>query len=149
MAICVRKANYQRYKTKYVTSRNYSRYHHSDMQNKLKNKDFSLVLNSCNVNTAVENLTTILNEIFDEYAPVTKKRLSGKPTPWLNIGIKQHMDRRDKLLRKARKSNSGHDWKLYKKLKTFCNNALRKSKRNYYRGLLNENRLNSSVSGNR
>ena len=46
MAICVRKANYQRYKTKYVTSRNYSRYDHSDMQNKLKNKDFSLVLNS-------------------------------------------------------------------------------------------------------
>ena len=138
MAICVRKANYQRYKTKYVTSRNYSRYDHSDMQNKLKNKDFSLVLNSCNVNTAAENFTTILNEIFDEYAPVTKKRLSGKPTPWLNIGIKQHMDRRDKLLRKARKSNSGHDWKLYKKLKTFCNNALRKSKRNYYHGLLNK-----------
>ena len=52
------------------------------------------------------------------------------------------MDRRDKLLRKARKSNSKRYWKLYKKLKTFCNNAVRKSKRNYYHRILNENRLN-------
>ena len=82
------------------------------------------------------------NEIFDEYAPLTKKRLSRKPTLWLNIEIKQHINRRDKLLRKVWKSNSEHDWKSYKKLKTFCNNVLWKSKRNYYYGLLNENRLN-------
>ena len=52
------------------------------------------------------------------------------------------MDRRDKILRKARKSKSETDWKMYKKLKNFCNNRLRTARKNYHRNMLNKNRLN-------
>ena len=52
------------------------------------------------------------------------------------------MDRRDKVLRKARKSKSDTDWQLYKNLRKFCNNRLKSARKNYHRNLLNESRMN-------
>ena len=52
------------------------------------------------------------------------------------------MDRRDKVLRKARKPKSDNDWMLYKRLRNFCNNRLKTARKNYHRNMLNEIRLN-------
>lgn len=60
----------------------------------------------------------------------------------MDVDIKRDMNRRDKVLRKARKSGSDADWRLYKKLRNFCNNRLRTARRNYHRNMLNEHRLN-------
>jgi len=143
MVICIRKQNHTKYKEKYVTSRNYSRYNQNELKTDLKNTDFSTVINSKNVNEAVERFTKIMNDIFNRHAPLVKKRVKGKPTPWLDITLKRHMDRRDKILRKARNTKSETDWNLYKKLRNFCNNRIRSARKNYHRNMLNENRLNA------
>ena len=93
-------------------------------------------------NNALSLFTHILTETFNRNAPMVRKRVKGKPSPWIDETIRPHMDRRDKLLRKARKSNSTDDWNLYKQLRNFCTNLLRLAKRRYHHNLLHENRLN-------
>ena len=70
MVICARKINHLRYKAKYITSRNYSRYNPIDLQRDMRNTDF----------TGVLELTDVDN-VFDKHAPIGKKRTKGKPSP--------------------------------------------------------------------
>lgn len=77
MVICVRKLNHMKYKTRYVTSRNYTKYDPGQLQRDLKNTDFSDVFNENNVQKATENFTNILTNVFQRHAPIVKKRHKG------------------------------------------------------------------------
>ena len=50
------------------------------------------------------------------------------------------MNTRDKVLRKARKTNKESDWSSYKKIKNLCNNKVKQTKQKYQKDLLFENR---------
>ena len=52
------------------------------------------------------------------------------------------MVRRDRILRKPRKTNREGDWNLYKKLRNSCNNKMKYAKREYQKDFLNENLSN-------
>ena len=69
-----------------------------------------------------------------------KKRVKGKPTQWLDRDLKYDMDRHDKVLPKARKTKSNNEY-IYRKLRNYCNNKLRKARKNHYRNMLNESKL--------
>ena len=58
---------------------------------------------------------------------------------WLNEHLKSEMRRRDKLLRKARKTQNEIDWSNYKRKRNSVNNQLKSAKNNYYMDLLEEN----------
>ena len=49
------------------------------------------------------------------------------------------MNTRDKVKRKARKTKSEEDWRLYKYWRNKCNNKLKKAKCEYHKNLLEEN----------
>ena len=95
-----------------------------------------------NVNQAVEFLQSNLKNLFDKHAPLIEKRVRGKPCEWLSENIKSQMNRRDMLLRRARRlKNDQQSWTDYRLLRNRCTSALRKAKANYHRNLLEENRL--------
>ena len=50
------------------------------------------------------------------------------------------MNTRDKVLRKARKTNKECGWSSYKRLKNLCNNKVKQAKQKYQKDLLLENR---------
>ena len=106
MVVCVQKINHLRYKAKYITSRNYSRYNPIDLQREMRNTDFPAIMELTNVDNAVTLFTNILSNVFDKPTPIVKKRTKGKPSPWLDADIKRDMDYHDNVLRKARKNNS-------------------------------------------
>ena len=58
---------------------------------------------------------------------------------WLNEHLKSEMRQRDKLLRKARKTQNEIDWSNYKRKRNSVNNQLKSAKNNYYMDLLEEN----------
>jgi len=72
-----------------------------------------------------------------------RRRVKGQKCPWLTVELKRKMNNRDKVLRKARKSNSTADWNLYKNLRNACNNQLRKEKTTYHQRLLRESSPNT------
>ena len=82
----------------------------------------------------------MLLNVLDIHAPFTSKKVKGKPSPWLDAEVKQHMNARDKLLRKAQKSKLEPDWNAYRKHKNFVTNLIKRTKRNFLKNKLEESR---------
>ena len=49
-------------------------------------------------------MKSILKDAIDRHAPFVTKCVKGKKLPWMSKEIKRHMNIRDQLYRKARKS---------------------------------------------
>ena len=60
-------------------------------------------------------MKTILNNIFENAAPLTLKRIRGKPCEWLNPEISREMNKRDHLRRKHCKSKNPSDKEAFRK----------------------------------
>ena len=54
--------------------------------------------------------------------------------------MKQKMNEKERLLRKARRTKTTEDWDRFKTSRNQCNNHLRKAKQQYHQNLLTENR---------
>ena len=53
--------------------------------------------------------------IVDKHAPLKRKRIRNKKSPWLNVEIKKSMMARDKLKSIAIKTKNSEDWQNYTK----------------------------------
>ena len=82
---------------------------------------------------------SILVETLDRHAPFITKRVKGKSLPWLTIEVKRHMNVRDQLKRKAKKSGKQSDWIAYNRKINFVNNEIKRAKRSYFNTELQEN----------
>ena len=88
---------------------------------------------------ALKNLMSILVETLNRHAPFITKRVKGKPSPWLTIEIKRHMNVRDQLKCKAKKSGKQSDWIAYNRKGNFVNNKIKRAKRSYFNTESQEN----------
>ena len=139
---CTRKINAQRFPSKTIQCRDYSNYDSDLLINDIGKINWEPIYDSNDVNDAVQYLTNELNNVFNIHAPLIKKRVRGKPCPWIDDSIKREMNKRDSLLRRARSLNNELSWNDYKKQRNKCTNLVRKAKATYTRNLLNDNRLN-------
>ena len=71
--------------------------------------------------------------VINKHAPLKKKRIRNKKSPWLNAGIKRSMIERDKLKSTAIRTNFSEDWSNYKKPKNRVNNKIKETKTQYYK----------------
>jgi hypothetical protein len=136
------KNNHTKTASREITSRKYRNYDPSMYTNDLKSHDWSPIYVSSDVNRAWDFFKDILLKTINIHAPMVKKRIKGKRCPWLTGDIRTQMSDRDKILRKARKSNNVSDWLIYKQLKNRCNNTVKHAKRKYTNNLLSENSKN-------
>ena len=67
------------------------------------------------------------------------KKVKGRLCPWITTKVKQEMNIRDKLLRKARRTNAENDWSKYKRQRNSVTSLVKKVKNNHFRDLLREN----------
>ena len=142
MIMCVRKMNNIKFKSQTISFRDFSKYDVNQINNELLNTDFSLVYNTLSVNEAYNNLSSILLNVLNKHAPFVSKRIKGKVSPWLTGDVKQAMNNRDQLLRKAQKSNSDDDWNAYRRMKNFVTNLVTRAKRTFFKESLQESRSN-------
>ena len=138
--MCVRKINFHKTPFRTIKCRDYSKYNHRDLARDVENYDWSPVDTANNVNTAWDYLNQALTYIVNQHAPLITKRVKGRQCPWLSHKVKTIMNTRDKILRKARKSNKECDWSMYKRLRNMCNNKVKQAKQKYHKDLLMENR---------
>jgi hypothetical protein len=112
------------------------------MNKELDAIDWSLLYSLKNVDVAVNLFNAKLKAIFDRHAPLTSKKVRGQQCPWISNEIRDQMNNRDYLLKRARRTKSPVDWDAYKSVRNACNITIRKSKQTHQRNLLSENRLN-------
>ena len=126
--MCVRKINHRKMSFRIITCRDYSKYNHTVLARDIENYDWDPVYTETNVNIALDYMEQGLTSIIDRHAHKVTKRVKGRKCPWLTYEIKTLMNARDKVLRKARKTNKECDWSNYKRLKNFCNNKVKQAK---------------------
>ena len=95
-------------------------------------------------NDVVDAWYKIFNGIIDEYLPLKQKRVKRKVQPkWFNAEILKGIKARDKLLKKARKSQAEGDWNAFKQAKNGVTHLIKITKQSYFRDKFNENKNNS------
>ena len=116
---CVRKVNSVKYESETIRCRDCKNY---DVNKELLNINWDGVYNSNSPNQGLNVMKSILKDTLDRHAPFVTKRVKGKKSPWMSKEIKRHMNIRDQLYRKARKSKNQLDWVSYKRKRNFVKN---------------------------
>ena len=140
----LRKLNHRKFSPKEVKFRDYFKYNIDTLVQQLTAVDWSIIYDCENVDNCAELLTDIVEKHFNENALVISKRVKGRLCPWLDADLKNRMNARDKMYRKASKSKNEEDWNRYKQLRNKCINELRYAKNRYYEVMLNENKADPS-----
>ena len=83
--------------------------------------------------------TCSLQLVFTTHAPYIEKRAKGALCPRLDIDAIKLMERPGQTSRKARKSKSNDDWKIYRTWRNKCNKKIQKAKSNHLKEALNDN----------
>ena len=125
--------NWQKYRSEIITCRDYSKYDVNAINTELLYADWDTVYNCRSANTAYKQFKEIILTTLDRFAPLIKKTVKGKPSPWLNEQVKRHMNARDQLLRKAQKSKKEADWRKYRQKRNFVKNEITRTKRHYFK----------------
>ena len=73
-----------------------------------------------------------------------RKRVRGRPAPWLTSSVTKLMNGRDQLLRKLRRTKSELDISKYRQIRNEVNIEIRKAESSYHKNLLKENSTSPS-----
>ena len=85
----------------------------------------------------------IFTDILDSHIPVKEKRVKKSAQPiWFTSEINEAMKKRDKLLKKARISESSADWATFKCAKNEVCNSIRNAKEKYFKNQFTEHKNN-------
>ena len=143
---CVRKLNHRSFNPKTIICRNYKNYSAEAMsENISSHEDYGQVLNEKNINICWNKLKGIITSCLDEIAPKITKRIRGQPSPWMSVEIKTHMNKRDILLRKSRKTKHPEDIVSFKRKRNQVNSLVKHAKKVYFKEQLE----NSAHDSNR
>lgn len=112
--------------------RNFKNFNVESFNDELERTPWRSVNNHCDPNLMWDCWKTMFLDIVDKHAPIKKKRIKNKKSPWLTASIKKSMINRDKLKSAAIKTNTAEDWLNYKNLKNRLNNEIKKTKTRYY-----------------
>ena len=136
---CARKLHNVKHQPRVITCRNYSNYNHQLFCDDLRSRNFEHVFASSCVNKAWSFLRDILQQCVNKHAPLITKKIKGSLCPWLTQDVKREMNLRDRLLRKARRTNRELDWSSYKRQRNRVSRLVKNCKNKYHRNLLNDN----------
>lgn len=101
--------------------------------NDLHNTDFSSLMLSSDSNTITDSLVDTISTIIEKHShnviiPSRKRIIK----PWITSGLLKCIRHKDKLYRKFKLNpNNENDKVIYYRYRNFCNNLLKKIKRNY------------------
>ena len=74
----------------------------------------------------------MLQDLINRHCPIIIKQVKGKISPWLTTDLKQKMNHRDKLLKKAKRNNINIDWRYYKIERNRCTKLIKEAKQNFH-----------------
>ena len=129
---CVRKVNNNNYESETIRYRDYKNYDVNVINNELLNINWEGVYNGNSLNQGLNVMKSILKDTIDKHAPFVTKRVKGKKSAWMSKEIKRHMNIRDQLYRKARKSKKQLDCVPYKRKQNFTKNEIQRTKKKLY-----------------
>lgn len=128
LIFCVYRIHQPKPISKFVTYRNFKNINLEALLADACNRPWLDVTNGDDVDVKVEKFAFHLTAIFNKHAPLTKKRVTKQPAPWLSDFIRRSQKERDASFRKARRTKSALDWNIYKRLRNSTQQHIRNAK---------------------
>lgn len=115
----------------YVQLRSFARLDMDALRRDAGLEDWSATFSAPSVDEAVTLLCSGITKLFDKHAPVRSVRLKRAPAPWITVGVRMAMTRRDRAFRKYKGDRCEENWNLFKIARNRCNQMVRAAKRKY------------------
>ena len=71
-------------------------------------------------------------EVVNKYAPMRKRNVKSKSSPWITSKLRQKMRKRDFFKKKKVNQNSQQEWNDYKKARNEVNAIIREARANFF-----------------
>ena len=84
-----------------------------------------------NVNTAWNIILTHIMSIINNMCPLKNYKISQAKEPWVTNEILEMIKDKDRLLRRAKKKKTLHDWEIAKAARNNTNLQIRRAKANF------------------
>ena len=127
---------------KFKTVGNFKNFNSSDLVRDLSFVPWQSLLLISDPNCYWNKWKELFLNIADFHAPLISKRVQNHHLPWINSDIKTLMLERDRLKRIAVISKKSSNWNFFQAARNKTNSAIRISKSNYYKSLLEVNSNN-------
>lgn len=124
--------------------RNFKHFIAEDFKSDLSGLPWSSIGDFENPNGMWNEWKRMFLSVVNKHAPIKRKRVCNKKSPWINSRAKQLMIQRDRLKSKAKKTNNPANWLNYKNAKNLTNNEIKKIKAAFYKDNLRTNSGNPS-----
>ena len=131
------RSHFSRLKPKAIYYRNYKKFNEQKVLEDVKNTNFCF--NSDDPNENYELITDLFSKIVNKHAPLKKKFLRGNQAPFINKELRKAIYDRSRLRNRFCKTPTEENEKLYKKQRNKCVSIRKKSIRNYFNKIANEN----------
>ena len=133
-----RKINCQRFASKTIKSRDYSRYDKEQFKANLRAIPWENCFVQDEFNRGWDLFKHYLISTIDKHVPLKEKQVRGIASPWLTREIRQLMNSRDFHLRKFNQTKLDTHWVQYKNLRNTVTKKIRTAKANHVRNVLRE-----------
>ena len=128
---------------RFIESRNMKTYDPDSFINDLKNVPWGQIETCDDPNDMVSVWEKLFLEVTDAHAPLRKRKVRNKSSPWLKPSIKKLMYHRDYLKSKALKTPSTQVWEDYKRSRNQVNSEVKKAKKDYVSAEIKNDKGNS------
>ena len=96
----------------------YSRLDADKLTRLMQDTDWDEILDH-DINTATEKFTQVILESAHKSIPIKTILIRPGDKPWLTKHLKKHMNKRDRLFKKAKRTDSTHDWEAWRLQRNF------------------------------
>ena len=101
----------------YISSRNMRKIDIENFVNELKDMSLDETLQETSTDKAYDIWVRKIRSLLDKHAPIKKKRVRQKKSPWMTSDIVDLIRERDKAKQSAKRINTDHEWLKYRKLR--------------------------------
>ena len=100
--------------------------------NDLSNLNWNVGYTLHDPNSMWDKWLNLLTSVIDKHAPIKKKRLGRRKSPWITAELIHKIRLRDNLKKRFDMTRNDELWGQYKKARNDCNNSIRWAKRHYF-----------------
>ena len=115
-----------------VEYRNFNKLDVSRLENDLSTAPWSVVSALDDVNDKVECFLKLFTDVWNTHAPIIKRRVRKRVTPWMTPNVLHLIQSRDRAYRNQLKCNSEKKRLEYKSLRNRAAGAIRNAKRAFF-----------------
>ena len=119
--------------SRYVRKRCYKDFDETEFRKKVSELSWFELYLCDDVEKAVHLLTSNINRVLDQFAPVRTVQMRSRYAPWLSSETKAIMKERDAAQVQASYSNHPDDWRLFRNLRNTVTKRMRNEKASWER----------------